>query len=81
MLPLSRSAYITIPSARIQLCRYTVVEDDGSTHGVVFINSAAQEFETFPLPGLVYRTIGGLLDILVFMGPSPEQVLLHCAAR
>ena len=40
--------------------RYTVVEDDGSTHGVLFINSNAQEFETFPLPGLVYRTIGDL---------------------
>ena len=41
--------------------RYTVVEDDGSTHGVLFINSNAQEFETFPLPGVVYRTIGDLV--------------------
>ena len=39
-------------------CRYTLVEEDGSTHSVIFINSNAQEFETFPLPGLVYRTIG-----------------------
>ena len=37
--------------------RYTLVEDDGSTHAVIFINSNAQEFETFPLPGLIYRTI------------------------
>ena len=35
-----------------------MVEEDGSTHSVIFINSNAQEFETFPLPGLVYRTIG-----------------------
>ena len=71
--------------------RYTVVEEDGSTHGVVFINSNAQEFETFPLPGLVYRTIGsglflsplppgGLLDILILVGPSPEQVVQQYTA-
>ena len=61
--------------------RYTVVEDDGSTHGVLFINANAQEFETFPLPGVVYRTIGGLLDLLVFLGPGPEDVVRqHTAA-
>jgi len=60
--------------------RYTLVEDDGSTHSVIFINSNAQEFETFPLPGLVYRTIGGLLDILVLLGPSPEDVAKQASA-
>jgi alpha-glucosidase (family GH31 glycosyl hydrolase) len=60
--------------------RYTVVEDDGSAHGVVFINSNAQEFATLPLPGLVYRTIGGLLDLLVVLGPGPEQVVKQYTA-
>ena len=38
------------------------MEEDGNTHSVIFINSNAQEFETFPLPGLVYRTIGAMLS-------------------
>jgi len=28
-----------------------------------------------PTPGLVYRTIGGILDIYFFLGPSPEEVV------
>ena len=99
-----------------------MVEDDGSTHAVIFINSNAQEFETFPLPGLIYRTIvtlntmfsknlssfasyiiqksklkeqisdfyyvlcthnvsaGGLLDLIVLLGPSPEDVTKQASA-
>ena len=60
------------------------MEDDGNTHGVVFINSAAQEIETFPLPGLIYRSIGGILDFYVFLGPTPEEVVeqfTECVGR
>lgn len=28
-----------------------------------------------PLPMLIYRTIGGILDFYVFMGPEPENVV------
>lgn len=27
-----------------------------------------------PLPALTYRTIGGILDFYVFLGPTPELV-------
>ena len=30
---------------------------------------------TLPAPGLTYRTIGGLLEFFVFMGPRPEEVV------
>ncbi|CAH1773121.1 unnamed protein product [Owenia fusiformis] len=54
---------------------YTCVEDeDGNTHGILLLNSNAMEYKFQPGPGLIYRTIGGILDFFVFMGPSPEQV-------
>ena len=36
---------------------------------------ALPEVETMPTPGLVYRTIGGILDIYFFLGPTPESVV------
>eukprot|EP00088_Acartia_fossae_P064412 TRINITY_DN7924_c0_g1_i12.p1 TRINITY_DN7924_c0_g1~~TRINITY_DN7924_c0_g1_i12.p1 ORF type:complete len:879 (-),score=174.43 TRINITY_DN7924_c0_g1_i12:112-2748(-) len=54
---------------------YMNVESDGKTHGVLFLNSNAQEVLTTPAPGLVYRTIGGILDIYIYMGETPEQVV------
>ncbi|VDN35632.1 unnamed protein product [Gongylonema pulchrum] len=34
-----------------------------------------QEITTGPGPHLIYRTIGGMLEIQFFSGPSPEQVI------
>ena len=28
-----------------------------------------------PAPGVVYRTTGGILDMYVFLGPEPNQVV------
>lgn len=38
-------------------------------------NIHLQEITTGPAPHLVYRTIGGILDIYFFPGPEPEQVV------
>ncbi|CAL8083188.1 unnamed protein product [Orchesella dallaii] len=54
---------------------YTVIENDGNAHSVVIVNSNAQEFVIQPTPGYVYRTIGGLLDIYVFLGPTVEETV------
>ncbi|KAJ8305351.1 hypothetical protein KUTeg_015896 [Tegillarca granosa] len=54
---------------------YTCVEDDGNAHGVLLLNSNAQDYSLTPLPMLTYRTIGGILDFYVFMGPTPENVV------
>uniref|UniRef100_A0A915E5B5 P-type domain-containing protein n=1 Tax=Ditylenchus dipsaci TaxID=166011 RepID=A0A915E5B5_9BILA len=54
---------------------YLGVEPDGKAHGVFIFNSNAQEVTTGPGPHLIYRTIGGQLDIFFFPGPRPEQVL------
>ena len=33
-----------------------------------------------PEPALVYRTTGGILDIYLFLGPSPEEVVQQYTA-
>jgi hypothetical protein len=54
---------------------YLGIEEDGKAHGVFIFNSNAQEVTTGPAPHLIYRTIGGQLDIFFFPGPSPEDVI------
>ncbi|XP_006814115.2 sucrase-isomaltase, intestinal-like [Saccoglossus kowalevskii] len=54
---------------------YTVLENDFNAHGVLILNSNAQEFDLQPAPSITYRTIGGILDIYVFLGPTPENVV------
>ncbi|KAK6046040.1 glycosyl hydrolase, family 31 [Cooperia oncophora] len=53
---------------------YMVVEPDGKAHGVFILNSNAQEFTTAPGPTIIYRAIGGVLDLYFFPGPTPEEV-------
>uniref|UniRef100_A0A158Q8C6 alpha-glucosidase n=1 Tax=Elaeophora elaphi TaxID=1147741 RepID=A0A158Q8C6_9BILA len=54
---------------------YLGLEKDNSAHGVLLWNSNPQEITTGPGPHLIYRSIGGILDITFFPGPKPEQVI------
>ncbi|XP_046655180.1 maltase-glucoamylase, intestinal-like [Daphnia pulicaria] len=54
---------------------YMVCENDGSSHGVFFYNSHSIDVTTMPNPGLTFRTIGGMLEFFVFLGPEPESVV------
>ncbi|XP_048581459.1 sucrase-isomaltase, intestinal [Nematostella vectensis] len=51
------------------------MEEDGNAHGIFLLNSNAMEIALQPLPAITYRTIGGILDFYVFLGPSPESVI------
>ncbi|XP_054215275.1 maltase-glucoamylase isoform X3 [Homo sapiens] len=53
---------------------YMGLEEDGSAHGVLLLNSNAMDVTFQPLPALTYRTTGGVLDFYVFLGPTPELV-------
>ena len=33
------------------------------------------EFVVLPAPGLLYRTIGGIIDLYIFLGPTPENTV------
>jgi len=55
---------------------YMNLETGGTgAHGVFFCNANAQEVTLMPAPALTYRTIGGLLDIYLFLGPTPDSVV------
>ncbi|XP_022103478.1 lysosomal alpha-glucosidase-like isoform X2 [Acanthaster planci] len=47
----------------------------GNSHGVFLLNSNAMEVVLQPAPALTYRTIGGILDFYIFMGPRSDQVV------
>ncbi|XP_067946524.1 sucrase-isomaltase, intestinal-like [Watersipora subatra] len=54
---------------------YVCIENGSNAHGVFLLNSNPQDV-TLTTGGLVtYRTIGGILDFFVFMGPTPENVV------
>ncbi|XP_059672008.1 sucrase-isomaltase, intestinal [Gavia stellata] len=54
---------------------YMCVEADSNAHGVLLLNSNAQDVTLSPNPSLTFRTIGGILDFYVFLGPTPENVI------
>eukprot|EP00106_Octopus_bimaculoides_P008930 XP_014776372.1 PREDICTED: lysosomal alpha-glucosidase-like [Octopus bimaculoides] len=54
---------------------YLVLEEDGTSHGVYLHNSNAMDVILHPIPALTWRTIGGVLDMYVFLGPKPNDVI------
>ncbi|KAM4771410.1 sucrase-isomaltase, intestinal [Rhinophrynus dorsalis] len=59
---------------------YMGMENDGSAHGVLLLNSNAMDLKLQPTPALTYRTIGGILDFYVVLGPTPELVVQEYTA-
>ncbi|NXN56879.1 MGA protein, partial [Rynchops niger] len=59
---------------------YMALEEDGSAHGVLFLNSNAMDVTVQPTPALTYRTTGGILDFYMVLGPTPELVVQEYTA-
>ncbi|XP_036997134.2 sucrase-isomaltase, intestinal [Artibeus jamaicensis] len=51
---------------------YMAVEDEDNAHGLLLLNSNAMDVTFQPAPALTYRTVGGILDFYMFLGPNPE---------
>lgn len=47
----------------------------GNAHGVFLLNSNAMEVILQPAPAITFRTIGGILDFYIFLGPKPADVI------
>ncbi|KAF5888798.1 lysosomal alpha-glucosidase-like [Clarias magur] len=54
---------------------YLTMESDGLSHGSFLLNSNAMDVVLQPAPALTWRTIGGILDLYVFLGPDPGSVV------
>ncbi|XP_015266282.1 PREDICTED: sucrase-isomaltase, intestinal [Gekko japonicus] len=59
---------------------YMGLEKDGNAHGVLLLNSNGMEVKFQPTPALTYRTVGGILDFYMVLGPTPEQVVQEYTA-
>ncbi|MEQ2174623.1 hypothetical protein GOODEAATRI_009753 [Goodea atripinnis] len=51
------------------------MENGGDAHGFFLLNSNAMDVVLQPGPALTWRTIGGILDFYVFLGPDPGSVI------
>ncbi|KAM6939968.1 lysosomal alpha-glucosidase [Xenentodon cancila] len=54
---------------------YLAMETGGNAHGFFLLNSNAMDVVLQPAPALTWRTIGGILDFYVFLGPDPGSVI------
>ncbi|XP_034024674.1 maltase-glucoamylase, intestinal [Thalassophryne amazonica] len=54
---------------------YMGLENTGDAHGVLLLNSNAMDVTFQPIPSLTYRTVGGILDFYMVLGPTPEMVV------
>jgi alpha-glucosidase (family GH31 glycosyl hydrolase) len=44
-------------------------------HGQFFLNSNAMNIDLQPLPAITYTTIGGIIDLYLFTGPTAQDVI------
>ncbi|XP_015233743.1 PREDICTED: sucrase-isomaltase, intestinal [Cyprinodon variegatus] len=54
---------------------YMGLENSSDAHGVLLLNSNAMDVTFQPTPALTYRTLGGILDFYMVLGPTPEMVV------
>ena len=56
---------------------YLMKEREGrpESHGVLIFNNHPSEVDLQPSGKLVYRTIGGIIDLVVFVGSEPNEVI------
>nr|XP_046244835.1 maltase-glucoamylase, intestinal [Scatophagus argus] len=59
---------------------YMGLENTTDAHGVLLLNSNAMDVTFQPTPALTYRTLGGILDFYMVMGPTPEMVVQEYTA-
>ncbi|XP_040043098.2 sucrase-isomaltase, intestinal [Gasterosteus aculeatus] len=59
---------------------YMGLENTADAHGVLLLNSNAMDVSFQPTPAITYRTLGGILDFFMVLGPTPEMVVQEYTA-
>ncbi|XP_045766526.1 uncharacterized protein LOC123868162 [Maniola jurtina] len=59
---------------------YLAVEPSGQSHGVLLLNTNAMDIVLQPTPAITYRTLGGMLNFYIFLGPTPQDVVSQYTA-
>ncbi|XP_037793407.1 maltase-glucoamylase, intestinal-like, partial [Penaeus monodon] len=59
---------------------FQCVENDGNAYGLLLLNSNAMDCQLLDYPAISYRTIGGVLDFYMMLGPEPESVVSQYTA-
>ncbi|KAK5868335.1 hypothetical protein PBY51_009361 [Eleginops maclovinus] len=59
---------------------YMGLENTADAHGVLLLNSNAMDVTFQPTPSITYRTLGGILDFYMVLGPTPEMVVQEYTA-
>ncbi|CAL1275534.1 unnamed protein product [Larinioides sclopetarius] len=54
---------------------YTCMENSSKSHGVLFLNSNAMDVTLLPDPAITFRSIGGIIDLVFFVGKNPEDTV------
>ncbi|XP_064478458.1 lysosomal alpha-glucosidase-like [Ornithodoros turicata] len=54
---------------------YMGIEPEGLAYGIFFRTRSVLQVQSTRAPGVTVRTIGGPLDLFVFLGPSPSHVV------
>ncbi|CAN8002298.1 unnamed protein product [Ixodes hexagonus] len=55
-------------------------EETGESCGLFLLNSNAMDIVLKPAPSVTFRSTGGVVDLFVFLGPSPETVVQQYTA-
>ncbi|XP_023230572.1 lysosomal alpha-glucosidase-like [Centruroides sculpturatus] len=56
---------------------YLCLDSGKWSHGVFLLNSNAMDVILQPTPAVTFRSIGGILDFFVFLGPYPDSVIMQ----
>ena len=55
----------------------SIDQKDGHAMGFYLLNSNAMDINVTPRPALQFITIGGIIDFYLYIGPTPQDVVMQ----